>query len=253
MPHAFLQGSDAKPPASRCRLRANTAWAWCSCRRMRRSGRSAKGFSTAIVAEEGQRVLGWRDIPTEQHLARRDREGVRAVHAAGVHRTQSRSWPTTWRLSGSFTSSANARRTPSATPARSRAATIFTCRACRSRRSFTRACCCRSSSAKYYPDLAHPAMETALALVHSRFSTNTFPSWNRAHPYRYLAHNGEINTLRGNINWMHAGAVEFRVRLVRRRHQENSAGHQHRRQRLGDVRQLPRTARAWRAANCRTR
>ena len=57
---------------------------------------------------------------------------------------------------------------------------------------------------EYFSDLKDPAMESALALVHSRFSTNTFPSWNRAHPYRYLAHNGEINTLRGNINWMHA-------------------------------------------------
>jgi glutamate synthase (ferredoxin) len=57
---------------------------------------------------------------------------------------------------------------------------------------------------QYYPDLTHPAMETALALVHSRFSTNTFPSWERAHPNRYMAHNGEINTLRGNINWMRA-------------------------------------------------
>ncbi|HXJ21897.1 MAG TPA: glutamate synthase large subunit, partial [Polyangia bacterium] len=57
---------------------------------------------------------------------------------------------------------------------------------------------------KYYPDLRDPAMVTALALVHSRFSTNTFPSWDRSHPYRYIAHNGEINTLRGNINWMHA-------------------------------------------------
>jgi glutamate synthase (ferredoxin) len=56
----------------------------------------------------------------------------------------------------------------------------------------------------YYPDLKHPAMDTALALVHSRFSTNTFPSWERSHPYRYMAHNGEINTLRGNINWMRA-------------------------------------------------
>jgi len=56
----------------------------------------------------------------------------------------------------------------------------------------------------YYPDLKHPAMETALALIHSRFSTNTFPSWERSHPYRYMAHNGEINTLRGNINWMRA-------------------------------------------------
>jgi glutamate synthase (ferredoxin) len=61
----------------------------------------------------------------------------------------------------------------------------------------------------YFPDLQNPAVETALALVHSRFSTNTFPSWNRAHPYRYLAHNGEINTLRGNINWMHAREALF--------------------------------------------
>src|SRR5262245_54380468 len=55
-----------------------------------------------------------------------------------------------------------------------------------------------------YPDLVDPAMESALALVHQRFSTNTFPSWPLAHPYRYVAHNGEINTLRGNINWMRA-------------------------------------------------
>jgi glutamate synthase (NADPH/NADH) large chain len=62
---------------------------------------------------------------------------------------------------------------------------------------------------QYFPDLKNPLMETALALVHSRFSTNTFPSWERAHPYRYLAHNGEINTLRGNINWMHARQALF--------------------------------------------
>jgi len=62
---------------------------------------------------------------------------------------------------------------------------------------------------KYFPDLLNPAMETALALVHSRFSTNTFPSWDRAHPYRYVAHNGEINTLRGNLNWMHAREALF--------------------------------------------
>ena len=56
----------------------------------------------------------------------------------------------------------------------------------------------------FYLDLRDPAMESALAMVHSRFSTNTFPSWERAHPNRYLIHNGEINTLRGNENWMHA-------------------------------------------------
>ena len=66
---------------------------------------------------------------------------------------------------------------------------------------------------QYFPDLAHPAMESALALVHSRFSTNTFPSWDRAHPYRYIAHNGEINTLRGNVNWMHARQAMFQSDL----------------------------------------
>jgi glutamate synthase domain-containing protein 2/glutamate synthase domain-containing protein 1/glutamate synthase domain-containing protein 3 len=58
--------------------------------------------------------------------------------------------------------------------------------------------------ATFYPDLSDPLIETAIAVVHSRFSTNTFPSWGRAHPYRYLIHNGEINTLRGNENWMYA-------------------------------------------------
>jgi len=67
--------------------------------------------------------------------------------------------------------------------------------------------------ADYFPDLSNPAMETAIGLVHSRFSTNTFPSWDRAHPYRYVAHNGEINTLRGNINWMHARQALFASEL----------------------------------------
>src|SRR5260370_42359875 len=57
---------------------------------------------------------------------------------------------------------------------------------------------------KYYPDLHEPDFASALALVHQRFSTNTFPTWSLAHPYRLIAHNGEINTLRGNVNWMAA-------------------------------------------------
>ncbi|OLP53558.1 glutamate synthase subunit alpha [Rhizobium rhizosphaerae] len=56
----------------------------------------------------------------------------------------------------------------------------------------------------YYKDLADPRFESAVALVHQRFSTNTFPSWKLAHPYRMVAHNGEINTLRSNVNWMAA-------------------------------------------------
>ena len=67
--------------------------------------------------------------------------------------------------------------------------------------------------AKYYPDLRDPSMVTALALVHSRFSTNTFPSWDRAHPNRYIAHNGEINTLRGNVNWMKSAQANLKSPL----------------------------------------
>jgi glutamate synthase domain-containing protein 2/glutamate synthase domain-containing protein 1/glutamate synthase domain-containing protein 3 len=61
----------------------------------------------------------------------------------------------------------------------------------------------------FYHDLVDSRFVSALALVHQRFSTNTFPSWDRAHPYRFIAHNGEINTLRGNVNWMHARQAMF--------------------------------------------
>jgi glutamate synthase (NADPH) large chain len=66
---------------------------------------------------------------------------------------------------------------------------------------------------RFYLDLQDPAVVSAIGMVHSRFSTNTFPSWGRAHPYRYISHNGEINTLRGNINWMHARQSMMRSKL----------------------------------------
>ncbi len=62
---------------------------------------------------------------------------------------------------------------------------------------------------RFFPDLSDHDLVSSLAMVHSRYSTNTFPSWALAHPYRLLAHNGEINTLRGNINWMHAREMRF--------------------------------------------
>ena len=67
--------------------------------------------------------------------------------------------------------------------------------------------------ARYYKDLQDPRFETALALVHQRFATNTFPSWRLAHPYRMVAHNGEINTLRGNVNWMAARQASVSSKL----------------------------------------
>src|SRR5438552_7416775 len=65
----------------------------------------------------------------------------------------------------------------------------------------------------YFPDLADRRMVSALAVVHQRFSTNTFPSWSLAHPFRYISHNGEINTLRGHINWMKARETLFESAL----------------------------------------
>ncbi|MDQ1301331.1 MAG: glutamate synthase large chain, partial [Chloroflexota bacterium] len=66
---------------------------------------------------------------------------------------------------------------------------------------------------EFYPDLCDARMEAAIALVHSRFSTNTFPSWARAQPFRYMMHNGEINTIRGNQNWMHTRQAVFASEL----------------------------------------
>jgi len=65
----------------------------------------------------------------------------------------------------------------------------------------------------YFPDLSHPDMVSALALVHQRYSTNTFPTWDLAHPFRFLCHNGEINTLRGNVNWLNARQALFKSEL----------------------------------------
>ncbi|RAV31892.1 glutamate synthase large subunit [Corynebacterium heidelbergense] len=67
---------------------------------------------------------------------------------------------------------------------------------------------------EFYLDLQDPRVESALAIVHSRFSTNTFPSWPLAHPYRMLAHNGEINTVRGNENWMRARESQIRSKIL---------------------------------------
>ena len=63
----------------------------------------------------------------------------------------------------------------------------------------------------YFSDLSDPEFRSALALVHSRYSTNTFPTWSLAHPYRMIAHNGEINTLRGNVNWFNAREHLFKI------------------------------------------
>ena len=71
-----------------------------------------------------------------------------------------------------------------------------------------------ASLEKFYPDLANPDYETAIALYHQRYSTNTFPTWALAHPFRMLGHNGEINTVKGNRNWMHARENLLKTDLI---------------------------------------
>ena len=89
--------------------------------------------------------------------------------------------------------------------------------------------------------------------MHSRFSTNTFPSWELAHPYRVICHNGEINTVMGNVNWMRARESELRSELFGEDLQKILPVVDARQLRLGDLRQRARAADARRAARCRTR
>ena len=93
---------------------------------------------------------------------------------------------------------------------------------------------------KFYFELANPLVTSALCLVHQRFSTNTFPSWKLAHPYRYVAHNGEINTIRGNVSWMNARQSVLASPLHGDKIEEALSGHHARRQRLGFARQCGR-------------
>ncbi len=164
-----------------------------------------------IVAEEGQEVLGWRTVPTNNA-----------------------SLGATARASEPFMRQVFIRRSPSLKDdmAFERKLYVIRKRAANGIRNsglkgshywYVASISCKTMVYKgmlmteqlsqYYPDLKDPAMESALALIHSRFSTNTFPSWERGHPYRYVAHNGEINTLRGNINWMHARQAMFESEL----------------------------------------
>ncbi|MFM2379497.1 MAG: hypothetical protein RLZZ143_2076, partial [Cyanobacteriota bacterium] len=156
-----------------------------------------------IAAEEGLKVLGWRDVPTDNSsLGNSAKSTEPFIEQVFIERDAN--------LSDDL--------------AFERKLYVIRKRSHLNRQSFNRYWYPCSISSRtivykgqlmpvqvgdYFPDLHDPDFQSALGLVHSRFSTNTFPSWERAHPYRYIAHNGEINTLRGNINWMHARQSMF--------------------------------------------
>src|SRR6266566_4383087 len=161
-----------------------------------------------IVAEEGQRLLGWRTVPTDNNslgaTAKVSEPFMRQVFIGGAGKLademafERKLYVIRKRAENAIRYSGKVH-----------GGDFFYVSSLSFKTLVYKGMLLTEQLGHYYPDLSHPAMESALALVHSRFSTNTFPSWNRAHPYRYLAHNGEINTLRGNINWMHARQAMF--------------------------------------------
>jgi glutamate synthase (NADPH/NADH) large chain len=162
-----------------------------------------------IVVEEGQRVIGWRDVPTDNSAV-----GPSAVAVQPVFRQI---------VIGRGPAMAAPRASAEGDAAFERKLFVIRKRmehavdaldlpgresfyvvSLSSRTLIYKGMLTANQIQGMFPDLADTAVESALALVHQRFSTNTFPSWPLAHPYRFVAHNGEINTLRGNINWMKA-------------------------------------------------
>jgi glutamate synthase (ferredoxin) len=151
-----------------------------------------------MIAEEGQELLGWRTVPTRNEtLGSVAREAEPFVRQVFVKRAAAIRDPMAFERKLFVIRARSAHEIRKSTP-QFYVATF-------SHRTISYKGMLMSEQVdEYFPDLADADLESALALVHSRFSTNTFPSWHRAHPYRLIAHNGEINTLRGNINWMHA-------------------------------------------------
>ncbi len=167
-----------------------------------------------IVRAEGQTVLGWRTVPTaNQELGHTARLGEPAVRQVFIGRNPER-------LKGNddlaFERKLYVIRKQAENQIRysqMRAGDAFYIASLSARTVVYKGMLMSVQVQGFYPDLLDDDMESALAVIHSRFSTNTFPSWERAHPYRYLIHNGEINTLRGNENWMHARQSQFRSEL----------------------------------------
>jgi glutamate synthase (ferredoxin) len=157
-----------------------------------------------IVRDEGQSVLGWRDVPTDNSSlgpsAKAAQPVIRQIYVgreggrlpADSLAFERKLYVIRKRVEHAICASAIGQRRAFYVPSLSCKTIIY------------KGMLNSPQILSFYPDLRDPAVETALAMVHSRFSTNTFPNWARAHPYRYLCHNGEINTLRGNVNWMRA-------------------------------------------------
>src|SRR2546423_4267797 len=163
--------------------------------------RSCEQIIERTITEEGYSVLGWRDVPVDDSVlspsTRRARPVIRQVFVARLFVDREVD------ASSSFEVALCIIRRKAEAALRARAAGAECYFASFSSRTIVyKGMLTPDQLPRFYQDLRDPELASAIALVHSRFSTNTFPSWRLAHPYRFLCHNGEINTLRGNLSWM---------------------------------------------------
>ncbi len=165
-----------------------------------------------VVQGEDQRVLGWRDVPTDNaHLgvsARASQPVIRQIFIGRGPGTAAgdafeRKLYVIRRL-------AEKKVSRSVLPGRG----YFYLSSLSCRTIVYKGMLNSEQLGTFYPDLGEETFVSGLGMVHSRFSTNTFPSWSRAHPYRYISHNGEINTLRGNVNWMEGRQRLFASKIL---------------------------------------
>jgi glutamate synthase (NADPH/NADH) large chain/glutamate synthase (ferredoxin) len=162
--------------------------------------RQCEQLFETVIAEEGARLLGWRDVPVKSDAigeqARRTEPAIRQVFIArdilNEAQFERKLYVIRKRVERSVRESAIDGRDYFYIPSLSGSTMVY------------KGLLLPHQMTAYYQDLTDSSMTSALALIHSRFSTNTFPTWPLAHPYRYICHNGEINTLKGNVNWMQA-------------------------------------------------
>ncbi|HEV8295663.1 MAG TPA: glutamate synthase large subunit [Acidimicrobiales bacterium] len=165
-----------------------------------------------IVLSEGLDVLGWRDVPVDDSIlgpgSTRTKPTFRQLFIAGKGLSgidlDRRAYVVRKRIEHEIHLAAGADEVNEAMGGMSAAHDGVYFPSLSARTFVYKGMLTTMQLAPFFPDLADERVESGLALVHSRFSTNTFPSWPLAHPYRYIAHNGEINTLQGNRNWMRA-------------------------------------------------
>src|SRR6186713_1353170 len=166
-----------------------------------------KDLIARITSEEGQRLLGWRDVPNDNSLIGDSAKATQPVFeqvfiAAGFDTTSDEGRARFERKL--YVIRKRIEHAVDVLKINALSRRFFYIVSLSSQRLIYKGMLQAKQLQPMFPDLSDDDLESALALVHQRFSTNTFPSWPLAHPYRLVAHNGEINTLRGNINWMRA-------------------------------------------------